>query len=374
MTGLGLLFSIQHATESFAVAGGAAGVFAIAEAAAGPQIARLIDRWGQTQTVPTVVLVHIAAIVVALTAAGSAPIGVTLAVVIVAGAAMPQPGALSAARWSVLIPEAQALRVAFSLEASNNDIVFLSGPILVTLASTLLFPWAGSAVAATLVAVGCGAVALQRSTAPDPHGSHGRSERTVQSSLRTAGFLATLGVNLGLECFFGAVPLLVTAAAAAEGLRPLTGLVLALSSGASIVAGLVYGALRFTPRPQTVQLIATIVLTVAVLVGALHPTLVGLAIMLIVGGTAIAPLLASSSQAVQATVTATELTQGFTWINSASAAGIAVSAALTGILIAYGGTRTATAMLVILVLTAVMSAALSTRQHGATPRASTQSR
>ncbi|WP_083393161.1 hypothetical protein [Curtobacterium sp. MMLR14_010] len=47
MTGLGLLFSTQHATGSFAVAGGATGAFAIAEAAAGPQVARIVDRWGR---------------------------------------------------------------------------------------------------------------------------------------------------------------------------------------------------------------------------------------------------------------------------------------------------------------------------------------
>ena len=52
MTGLGLLFSTQHASGSFAVAGAATGSFAVAEAAAGPQIARLVDRWGQAVTVP----------------------------------------------------------------------------------------------------------------------------------------------------------------------------------------------------------------------------------------------------------------------------------------------------------------------------------
>lgn len=359
MTGLGLLFSTQHATGSFAVAGGATGAFAIAEAAAGPQVARLVDRWGQTATVPAAVLVHVAAIVTAVTTAGSAPVAVTLAAVIGAGAAMPQPGALSAARWSVLIPEARTLRAAFSVEAGINDVVFLSGPILVTLASTLLLPWAGSAAAAAFVAVGCGALALQRQTAPAPRGARGHRERSVSHSLRAPGFLATLGVNLGLGCFFGAVPLLVTAAASAEGLRSLTGLVLALSSAASIVAGLVYGTLRSAPRPQMVQLIATIVLTVAVLAAVVWPTMLGLAVMLVIGGTAVAPLLASSSQIVQATVTGTELTQGFTWINSASAAGIALGAALTGTLVAHDGTRAAAALLVVLVLTAVASAALA---------------
>ncbi|WP_086472860.1 hypothetical protein [Plantibacter elymi (nom. nud.)] len=247
MTGLGLLFSIQHATGSFAVAGAGTGAFALAEAVVGPQIARLIDRWGQTATVPVAVLVHVSAVIVAITTAGHAPIGITLATVVIAGAAIPQPGALSAARWSRLLPEPAALRTAFSLEANVNDVVFLSGPILATLASTLLAPWAGSVVAAILVAAGCVALSLQRSTAPIPRRRTDRGADTHRSTLLAPPFLAALGVNLGLGCFFGAVPLLVTAAATAEGRQPFIGLVLALSSAASIVAGALYGALRSTP-------------------------------------------------------------------------------------------------------------------------------
>ncbi|WP_285028561.1 MFS transporter [Plantibacter sp. ME-Dv--P-122b] len=366
MTGLGLLFSIHHATGSFAAAGAATGSFALAEAVVGPQIARLTDRWGQTATVPVAVLVHISGVVVAITTAGHAPIGVTLAIVVVAGAAIPQPGALSAARWSRLLPEPEALRTAFSLEANVNDVVFLSGPILVTLMSSLLAPWAGSTTAGILVVAGCIALSLQHATTPIPRRRPERGTDTHRSTLLAPPFLAALGVNLGLGCFFGAVPLLVTAAATTEGRQPLIGLVLALSSAASIVAGALYGAMRSTPQPQIVQLIASVVLTLAVLVGAVWPTLLGLAIMLLVGGTAIAPLLASSSQIVQATVVPQELTQGFTWINSASAAGIAASAALTGWLVAQGGVEDAIPTLMALVLIAVVSAALPFRRRAAT--------
>ncbi|OAN33738.1 hypothetical protein A4X17_14980 [Plantibacter sp. H53] len=361
MTGLGLLFSIQHATGSFAAAGAATGAFALAEAVIGPQIARLTDRWGQTATVPVAVLVHVSAVVVAIATAGRAPFGITLAIVVVAGVAIPQPGALSAARWSRLLPEPDALRTAFALEANVNDAVFLSGPILVTLIGTSLAPWAGSAAAGILVATGCVALSLQRSTAPKPRRRPERGADIHRSTLLAPPFLAALGVNLGLGCFFGAVPLLVTAAATAEGRQPFIGLVLALSSAASIVAGAMYGALRSTPQPRTVQLIASVVLTLAVVVGAVWPALPGLAIMLLVGGTAIAPLLASSSQIVQATVVPQELTQGFTWINSASAAGIAASAALTGRLVAQGGAEAAMPPLMMLVLIAVMAAASAFR-------------
>lgn len=362
MTGLGLLFSVQHASGSFAVAGAATGSFAVAEAAVGPQVASFVDRWGQTVTVPAVTVVHVAAIAAAVLLAGSAPVAVTLAAVVVAGAAMPQPGALSAARWAGLLAEPTALRVAFSLEATVNDVVFLVGPVLATLASSLLAPWAGSAAAAMLVAVGCGVVSLQRHTAPRPHRPRASHTREPSHVLAVPGFRWTLGVNLGLGCFFGAVPLLVTAVAAARGMQPLIGVVLALSSAASIVAGLAYGALRTSPRPQVVQLVASIVLAVAVLIGAAWPTLAGLAVMLLVGGTAIAPLVASSSQIVQATVPAAALTQGFTWINSASAAGIALGAALTGALVAHSGVRAAAIGVSGLVLIAVASAVVAARR------------
>jgi predicted MFS family arabinose efflux permease len=359
MIGLALLFTIHHATGSFATAGAATGLFALAEATAGPQLARVIDRWGQTATVPAAVLVHLGAIAVAITTAGHAPIWVTLASVVVAGAAIPQPGALSAARWSGLLPDPLVLRTAFSLEANVNDLVFLTGPILATLAGTLLLPAAGSAAAATLVAAGCVVLSLQRRTAPEPRGAREPTEARGSSTLLAPPVLATLGVNLGLGCFFGAVPLLVTAAAVTQGLQPLTGVVLACSSAASIVAGTLYGAVRSTPRPQTVQLAAAGLLVLAALVGAVWPVLTGLTIMLVVGGAAIAPLLASSSQIVQASVAPAELTQGFTWINSASAAGIAASAALSGVLIAGGGVGAATPPLVIMTSVALVCAAVA---------------
>jgi len=362
MTGLGLLFSVHSATDSYAVAGAAAGGFAVAEAGAGPQVARLIDRWGQTRVVPLVAVVHVVALTATIVMVGRMPLALTLAVLIVAGAAIPQPGALSAARWSALVPEPASLRIAFSLDATVNDIVFLTGPILVTLISTLVAPWAGSAAAATLLVVGCGMLALQRRTAPSVRPPRKDAEHRKRGSLLSPAFSAVLGVNVGLGCFFGSVAILVTAAATAQGLQSMTGLILSLSSAASILAGLVYGSLRSVPRPQIVQLIAASIVSLGVLVAVLWPTVLGLTLMQLVGGSAIAPLLASSSQITQACVPASERTQGFTWINSASAAGIAAGAALIGGAVELGGVQPAAAILTLLTLAAVVCAAFAIRR------------
>jgi MFS family permease len=72
MTGLGILWLVHGRTGSYATAGLVTGGFAIAEAGAGPQIARLIDRFGQTRVLPPALLAHAAAVatLLALAAAG----------------------------------------------------------------------------------------------------------------------------------------------------------------------------------------------------------------------------------------------------------------------------------------------------------------
>ena len=67
MTGLGLVWLLHARTGSYGTAGLAAGGFALAEALIGPQLARLIDRLGQTRVLPFCLLAHGAAIAGALT-------------------------------------------------------------------------------------------------------------------------------------------------------------------------------------------------------------------------------------------------------------------------------------------------------------------
>jgi hypothetical protein len=361
MTGLGLLLSVRHLTGSYAVAGVTSGVFATLEAVLGPQLARLVDRWGQAAVVVPAVLVHAAAITLTIAAARRAPIAVTLGFVALAGATVPQPGALSAARWSRLL-DARGLRGAFSLEAMCNDLVFLAGPLAVVAASSMIGWWAGSAAAAGLLAIGCLALAAQRSTAPPASGRRraAQSPRGAPVRLFTPPFLRILGINFALGCFFGAVPLMVTAAAQAAGVPSLAGGVLALSSASSMVGGAVYGSGRVRARPELVQSRATLVLAGGVLIAVAWPGLPGLTLMLMVGGATIAPLVATSSQLTHAHAATSHLTQGFVWINTASTAGIAVFGAVAGMLVsAFGDGRIAAIVLLGVVALAVTCAALS---------------
>lgn len=358
-TGIGLIFSVHGFTGSFAFAGAVTGAFAIAEAVAGPQIGRLIDRLGQGRILPVVAGAHLTAIILTLLAASGGGIALSVLAAAAAGATVAQPGALAGARWVHIIPERTDLRVAFSLEAAVNDAVFMVSPPLVTLLSGLIAPWAGTAAAAVLLVTGCLVIAAQRATAPLPAKREPRRTRRFDRAsygLLSWAFLAAIGVNLGLGCFFGAAPILLTATAKGDGIPAVAGLILAVTSVASLASGLAFGAWAGQIRPQSAQLTAAVVLFGALVVAVIWQSLLGLTIAVVIAGVAIAPLVATSSQIVEASVERRALTQGLTWINTASAAGIGISGAAVGFAIEARGLATATLVALSLASIVVVSA------------------
>lgn len=355
MTGLGLLWTVRGLTGSFAIAGAATGIFALSEALVGPQIARLIDRYGQFRVIPMLLAFHVAGIGMVVIASVTASVAPVLLGALVAGAAIPQPGALSAARWTHLVPQRELLRTAFSLEALANDVVFLSGPPVITVVSGLTRPYMGTFVAASLLVTGSLALVLQRRTEPKAKGSE-PDDHDPATSLLTRGFISVFGVNLGLGFFFGASPIVVTAFAAEQGYGPAAGFILGITSVASLLSGVAYGAMKERWRPHTVQLIASVLLFAAIGLSTVSLTLPVLCVALVLAGATISPVIVTSSQMVVASVGRASLTQGFTWINTASAVGIAVSASVAGVAVEMGGVRSALLACCALVVVAPASA------------------
>ncbi len=99
MTGIGLVWLVHARTGSYAAAGLVTGGFAVADAVAGPQIGRLVDRFGQTRVLLCVLGAHAGAVALLLT--GTVP---DLVAGVLVGATLPQLAALSAARWSARCP------------------------------------------------------------------------------------------------------------------------------------------------------------------------------------------------------------------------------------------------------------------------------
>jgi MFS family permease len=328
MTGLGIVWLVHGSTGSYAAAGTVTGGFAVAEAVAGPQVARLIDRFGRTRMLPITLLAHASAVALLIAPTLSdAPLWSLITAGVVAGGSLPQLGAQTAARWSHALRGTPLLSSAFALESLSVGVAFMVGPGLVGTVSALASPLAGSVLATCLLLAGGLSLAAQRRTAP-PSGARGRHGSS--RSLLNKRFAGLAGTNLGIGLFFGSMQVSVTAFAVARGTPGLAGPLYGITSLVSLFAGLAYGARRWRTAPQTQLVIVLVGLTLTCLPLIAANSALTAAIALALPGLAIAPFQTISSVLAESSVEPAVLTQAFTWLNSGAAAGIALGAALAG--------------------------------------------
>ena len=331
MTSLGIVWLVHSRTGSYATAGLVTGSFAIAEAVAGPQLARLIDRFGQHRVLPPALLAHAAAVAILLTlVAARTPDWLMAAGGVLVGATIPQLGALSAARWAALLRDerAAALPTAFALESLANELAYLAGPALISVLGASGYPAVGTVLAATLVVAGGLCFAAQRRTAPPPSGPAERHR--PGRSLLSPGFAVLVGVNLVIGIFFGAMQISVTAFAVEHGAAASAAVLFTVSSCAALLAGWLYGLRRWHTAPPVQLAVATAGLALGCLTLLVASSPVELGIGVALTGSAIPPILVLCTLLAQSAVRQSVLTQAFVWLNSASAAGSASAAAATG--------------------------------------------
>ncbi|HEX3712272.1 MAG TPA: MFS transporter [Trebonia sp.] len=328
MTGLGLVWLLHARTGSYGTAGLAAAGFSLAEALIGPQLARLIDRFGQTRVLPFSLIAHGAAVAWVLTAASPAA-AVTAATC--AGAAVPQLGALSAARWANLLRGARAaeLPAAFSLESLANATAFLLGPVLVTSLGAAGNPTLASVIAAVLVIGGGGALAAQRRTAPPPAREHSERAGTGRTLLRPA-FLLLVLLNLAIGLYFGTMGISVTSFAVGRGVPGAAPPIIAAAGVSALLSGWLYGRRRHAAPAHRQLVVAAAWLTGAALLLPFAPSVSWLGAAVALTEAAVPPTLVLLTVLTEQAVPRAVLTEAFTWNNSASAAGSALAAALAG--------------------------------------------
>ncbi|SEG99227.1 Predicted arabinose efflux permease, MFS family [Nonomuraea solani] len=341
MTSLGIVWLVYGATGSYAVSGLVTGGFAVAEALVGPQLARLIDRFGQTRVLPPALLAHAAAVGALLAAVhGDVPAWLMTASGALAGATIPQLGALSAARWATMLrgERAAELRTAFSLESLANATAFLAGPFLVSALGAAGYPTLGTLLAAALICSGGLALATQRRTAPAPESSAVERRRAGRSLVRPA-FVVLVGLNVSIGLFFGASQVSTTAFTVQHGAADAAALIFAASSCSGLLTGWLYGLSRWRAASQVQLVVAVSGLALASTLPLTVGSPLGLGFVSVLTGGTIPPILVLLSVRAERTVHPAVLTQAFTWLNSACAAGSAAAAALSGWVADASGAR-----------------------------------
>src|SRR5215207_10147100 len=138
MMTLGIVLLVSTVSGSYALAGQISAAFVIGNAVVAIPHGRLADRFGQTLVLYVdAVLFGLTTgmLVLAATNEWSSPWPHLWAVL--SGAALPQVGSMVRARWAHLVKGDQERHTAFAVEAVGDEVVFVTGPALVTFLSTL---------------------------------------------------------------------------------------------------------------------------------------------------------------------------------------------------------------------------------------------
>lgn len=334
--GLSLLLTVQGATGSYAAAGAALGAFGL-PALVNPWKARAIDRHGRRAVLLPLAAAY-AAVLLALAVLGAQSVARPapyLALAVAAGLLTPPVGAVMRAVWAALTPEPQQRQRAYGLDAVVEEGLFVLGPVLVGVVTGLLAAWAALALTAALALAGSWGLG----TAPGPAGRTATAAPAGSPRRRALGplvlprfrwlLLAAAATSLAL----GPLEVAVVARTAELGSPAAAAYLLAALSAGSAVGGLTWGRTR-RRRPYPQQLLGLLlVLAGGTALAGLAPGLLGLAVVLALTGTALAPVLVVAYLAADGLVPVSVRTEATTWVATALNVGGSLGAAAAGQLV-----------------------------------------
>jgi hypothetical protein len=336
-TSLATVLLVREHTGSFATAGLVVAAEAVGAAAVAPLQGRLIDCYTQPRVLVPAALGNAAGIL-ALTGAAlaDAPAPVLAALGLAAGASLPPLGACMRALWTTLLDADGSLDTAYSLEAVLVEVMFIAGPVLAAGIFAVASPAAALVVAAGLTVAGT----LGFVTARAASSWRGRPHAHVSGwALAAPGMRTLVAVDACIGVAFGAVEVAIAAFARAEGSAAAAGILLAAMAVGSLAGGVWYGT-REWRGPVGIRL----VWCVALFALGLAPLLLAgsipvMALLLVVAGMAIAPSTACVYRLVDDVAPDGMLAEAFTWVSTATVAGIAVGSGIAGPVVDGSGPR-----------------------------------
>ncbi|WP_128374885.1 MFS transporter [Streptomyces cavernae] len=334
MMGIGVVTMISQLTGRYGLAGALSATIALSAALLGPQVSRLVDRYGQRRVLRPATLLALAAAGVLLFAAHYEWPDWVLFLCAAGVGFVPSLGAMVRARWAAIYQGTPHLHTAYSFESVVDEVCFIIGPIISIGLSTTWFPEAGPLLAGCFLVLGVFWLTAQRATEPVPHP---REQHTGGSALRSAGLQVLVATFVATGAIFGAVDVVTVAFAEEQGHKAAASVVLAVYAAGSCVAGLVFGLLRFAGAPARRWLLGVCAMAVSMIPLLLVGNLVFLAVALFVAGLSIAPTMITTMALVELHVPRAHLTEGMTWVSTGLAVGVALGSSVAGWVIDAAG-------------------------------------
>ncbi|MFF4805229.1 MFS transporter [Streptomyces sp. NPDC001351] len=336
MMGIGVVTMISQLTGRYGLAGGLSATIALAAAAIGPQISRLVDQYGQRRVLRPATLVALASAAGLLLAAHFRWPDWVLFVCAAGIGSVPSLGAMIRARWAALYRGTPQLHTAYSFESVVDEVCFIFGPIISIGLSTAWFPEAGPLLAACFLATGVFWLTAQRATEPEPHP---REKHGGGTALRARGLQVLVATFVATGTIFGSVDVVTVAFADERGHKAAASVVLALYAAGSCVAGVVFGLLHLKGAPARRWLLGICAMAVSMIPLLLVGNLPFLAVALFVAGLSIAPTMITTMSLIEEHVPRAQLTEGMTWVSTGLAVGVALGSSAAGWVIDAAGAR-----------------------------------
>jgi predicted MFS family arabinose efflux permease len=334
MFSLAILVHARELSGSFAIAGLASSAYAIFGAVSAPALGRVIDQTGQTR----VLLAGSAAsagllIGLGILGRGASPVAI-IGLAAAAGLTTPPLPACVRTLLPAIVSDPSQLPRLFALESTALELTFVIGPPLVLGLGAIWSPGAALVVSGLVLFVGTIAFALQPpsrrwrpATAPD-------RPRRGSSSLSSPAIRALIVISFGMDVVFGATEVGVTATAQHLADAAAAAPVLALWGLGSLIGGVV--ATRLAGGSGSSRRLVLLLAALAVTHGALMlctGSLMAAGAVILLAGATIAPTASIVYEMVDRTAPAGTETEAFSWVAAADATGVAIGAALAGILV-----------------------------------------
>ncbi len=365
MVTIGIVLLVTGTGRSYGLAGAMSAVYLLAAALLAIPQARLVDRLGQAPVLTVAAAgfgAGLAVFVVVVQSGG--PDWVAFTSVTLAGGAYPQVGSCVRTRWSHVLDRRAEIDTAYALESAVDEVVFMSGPILVTLLATGWHPVAGLAAAIVAGTGGTLLFATQHSTSPPPTA---RARGVRPAPIPTRVMLPVCVVGTALGALFGAAEVATVAFASEHDDRGYAGLLLALWAAGSLIAGIVTGLVQWRVGPARRLRWGAVGMAVTMLPLSVIDSLWVMGGWLFVAGFAIAPTIVAGLSIVEQAVPRSRLTEGMAIVETALVVGLAPGAALAGRVIDSHGASRAYLVSLVAGLVAAVAAFAARDRAGPSP-------
>ncbi len=329
MTGLGAVLLVSAETGRYGIAGITAGVLSLSFALVSPLVARLVDRFGQASVLrPAVILYALAGVGFVVAVELGTPIWTWLVLAALTGASGPNIGSMVRARWAGVLDDPVERQTAFAFESVVDEVVFVTGPPLVTFLATAVSPPVGFLTAIIFGLIG--GLGLATLTSTEPHVPDAADAGAGPRALLEPGLVVVALTYVAVGTVFGAMDVVVVAFADEQGRIGLSGVVLAVYAAGSLVAGLIYGAVRWKRGLAGRFVITCCAFGVAGLGFLLVDSLLVLTGLVFLAGVTIAPVLVSGMSLVESRIPRSSLTEGLAWTTAALTLGVTLGASIGG--------------------------------------------